>query len=1619
MNQPRSNKVEASTFSQSQSLSNAADVSRRNNIINGTVSIIDRLFPLFDDILKFTKIPLVFYMVLILLNTIQFIATSFWPGITSIHDYQGVAGQIVKILCMIAYFNDLKKTPSSYLICFIIMTVLFVLIIASLIIQMVIFSHRRRFIKWTLYPTRIIIEFFPLILVAPIGMLLGDLFLEIISGPSTIDIVFFVLTIIYGAFIVYAHFVVSLLFSSSPYISSAPTSCWSGSFYFILTANIGLWPLLSEILSIFEIYYTMILIILKVFASIYLLIMLTSLPAIQIPINAVLMSIIISYTALDVLIFIKLFDVNINYIVILVVPFALLLILLVVNKIVDEKLVIHLKKNLSNKALEALEEMDPEELRSIVESEQTPTPTGKQAFLQCNDEKRRYLFKTYGIDRTARKAEMYMRIGLSSHSDLFIDWSLIKYVAEFHQTTHMMCTITQFLSYFPCESRLLNYFFVQAVTRSNLSFDQRFLLYEIHRVKSLRQSSVSSEINEKLLELKRLSQASISAVQNFWKNIPDDPSIFYEIREATIHTQALYNESIDKWPNNVRLTEDYSIFLIEAGSDFISGIKMKNRANLIEEGKNFIYDVSFRSLIRAYPMYLKKNIIDTRGNFIRNKAVSGNASTNSSSNLNSQMSTGTIDGELDIEIEEQLAKISFAHHRVRLAYQRSLQDRKSINTNRLKYSIFWALLLGVIVLIFTFFFLFGIFDQRAKDLSSQFKLNQARYGYDGALATMVFAWLNVTDAIDSDFWEFLMDPANDENAGTPYSLNIHSGPFNDTTKWTVFSSDALNEFMEGVVESASLGGDVYSIMSAVINDDLSVLVCNNGREINVRVSTSLKDEMAYLLVLMRTLIQKNDPATWENSSDMCEILININDMTNIFETLQTSIALEQTTQMTDTEKTLDIMIIIVVVVYIILTLPLLLFFCIKMFQELKLLLKLMKSVDETSKQMATQYFKSELQSEDNQDNVVSEIHGGKLKKWAFFILILIPIVLLLIMFLVVSFLSLDINNNFLNYSYWMTLGVSRANLMLEACTYTALALALSRSISLRYLTQQNLIDLGKLVLTTLKSFNGLLLHGTSSEITPCIGQNDRLDEINFQDVCTAPTDSSDLHDTYECYSLDRGITFFQEIGFKILEQPDSQNLSNNSDFFHMFHISNSHMVDRSYEAAEILSNLAHDQIVSFRALIAGLCFGGIVLLVIGFLIVYSSLSKMDLAYQGALQLLLRLDPPSVISNINLLNYLLNRKHEKGASKMTTSMSIIHNSKDSVCCLNRNESIEVVNSSLTNLLGYTPEQLLGQPVSTILPTNGTEEIFNRFNLMRQGQCSMSYEAHTFAIPDDDQEIPVHITILGICDGFSSHAKSFAVIMRDETQLQKQRNEAEAAKAQSEKLLFQILPRDIVNRLNSGETDISFSVSSASIIFIDIVKFSDYAATLSPPQIMENLSTIFARFDTICSNFPLITKIKLIGDVYMAAAGLFTQDEPPSNHASQIVQFGLDVLTALEDVNATLDSSLQVRIGVNTDGPLIAGVLGTDKPLFDIIGDPINVAARLQSTCIPGTVQISHTTYEVIREMNFNIEQRGEIYLKGKGKKMAYIVRQMQPGSFFLYGENPLHAEEMVNIGNTSS
>jgi class 3 adenylate cyclase len=169
-------------------------------------------------------------------------------------------------------------------------------------------------------------------------------------------------------------------------------------------------------------------------------------------------------------------------------------------------------------------------------------------------------------------------------------------------------------------------------------------------------------------------------------------------------------------------------------------------------------------------------------------------------------------------------------------------------------------------------------------------------------------------------------------------------------------------------------------------------------------------------------------------------------------------------------------------------------------------------------------------------------------------------------------------------------------------------------------------------------------------------------------------------------------------------------------------------------------------------------------------------------------------------------------------------------------------------------------------------------------------------------------------------------------------------------------------------------------------------------------MGNLSMIFCGFDSLLPKYPLITKIKLIGDVYMCGAGLFALEEDPKNHAEQMVRFALEVIQSLEETNVRLSASLCVRIGVNTGGPIIAGVLGTDKPVFDIIGDPINIAARLQSTCVPNRVQVSEDTYNLVRETEFTIEPRGEIFLKGKGKRPAFLVIPQATFPFAMSGAN---------------
>jgi PAS domain S-box-containing protein len=363
-------------------------------------------------------------------------------------------------------------------------------------------------------------------------------------------------------------------------------------------------------------------------------------------------------------------------------------------------------------------------------------------------------------------------------------------------------------------------------------------------------------------------------------------------------------------------------------------------------------------------------------------------------------------------------------------------------------------------------------------------------------------------------------------------------------------------------------------------------------------------------------------------------------------------------------------------------------------------------------------------------------------------------------------------------------------------------------------------------------------------------------------------------------------------------------------------------------------------------------------------------------------------PAHILASDDLQAYLLNRAASKAREDVGADERIIQNSADGIVCMGPTGLIDLINPAVTSILGYQPEQLLGQPLASLLVPAQADKLSQQISLMAEHQSAPLFEGHVTCCTDDEQEVQCGISLIAMFDGDESCG--FVAILTNESQLIKQQTEAEILKKQSETLLFQILPRGIVVRLNAGEKDISFSIPVATICFIDIVKFSEYSSSLTPAEIMGNLSLIFTNFDEELVKYPQLIKIKLIGDVYMGAGGVFTPEAAPETHAKEMIQFTLEALKIIEDVNVKLNSLLSVRIGVNTGGPILAGVLGTDKPAFDIIGDAINIAARLQSTDIPGHVQVSEDTHALIREMPVTIQYRGKIDLKGKGKTKTYLV-----------------------------
>ena len=219
-------------------------------------------------------------------------------------------------------------------------------------------------------------------------------------------------------------------------------------------------------------------------------------------------------------------------------------------------------------------------------------------------------------------------------------------------------------------------------------------------------------------------------------------------------------------------------------------------------------------------------------------------------------------------------------------------------------------------------------------------------------------------------------------------------------------------------------------------------------------------------------------------------------------------------------------------------------------------------------------------------------------------------------------------------------------------------------------------------------------------------------------------------------------------------------------------------------------------------------------------------------------------------------------------------------------------------------------------------------------------------------------------------------------RDVTERIRIQQELQIEKDRSESLLLNMLPAMIAKKLMHSRASMADSFEEVSVLFSDIVGFTELSNHMSPTQLVALLNQIFSIFDNLCDRHKL-EKIKTIGDAYMVVGGL---PHPRADHALAIASMALDMQAAISQVKLQDGTQISMRIGINS-GPVIAGVIGTKKFIYDLWGDTVNVASRMESLAIKDAIQITEATYLLIRD-KFNCEPRGMIQVKGRGEMMTY-------------------------------
>jgi len=333
------------------------------------------------------------------------------------------------------------------------------------------------------------------------------------------------------------------------------------------------------------------------------------------------------------------------------------------------------------------------------------------------------------------------------------------------------------------------------------------------------------------------------------------------------------------------------------------------------------------------------------------------------------------------------------------------------------------------------------------------------------------------------------------------------------------------------------------------------------------------------------------------------------------------------------------------------------------------------------------------------------------------------------------------------------------------------------------------------------------------------------------------------------------------------------------------------------------------------------------------------------------------------------------------------LKIMDSSFHALLVINEKGIIQMVNERSTKVLGWTKEEFIGQNIKMIMPhehAHQHDDYLKRY-LATGFKRMIGKEREVPAKRKDGTTFPC---ILGLSEIDTSDGTKLFVGFLEDITVRKSLLIAEAEREASDNLLHNILPEHIAKRLKQDPSHIADHYENTTILFADIVGFTDKTSSMRPHDVVTMLNNLFSQFDYLVGHYDL-NKVKTIGDCYMVTS--IPSSEIDNDGCSRVCMFALDLLKAVKTYNMSgpQHGHLDIRVGIAC-GQVVAGVVGTKRFLFDMWGDAVNVAARMEQHGLPGMIQVTKEVVDNV-DNSFSFELRGTLNIKGKGMLDCYFLK----------------------------